>query len=320
MELRAAIERESDTVDTKALARAAQELSASYRDAAGRVPAFRSDAHRVAYLNVRMPATYAACARVFAELRARAPERPIRSLLDLGAGPGTALWAAAGSFPELTEAVLWERDAALANLGARLARDGVSPVFAAARWQGNDIRELSMESQLDGVVLAYVVNELPKDQASAVVEKAWRAAKEFLVIIEPGTPRGFRNMLGARDRLAAAGAHIAAPCPHERACPVASRPGDWCHFSVRLERTAMHRRLKQAEAGYEDEKFSYVIASRAPVTERPARILRHPGRHGGHFQLELCTAKGLERRIVSRSQKELYRLARRAEWGDGFPE
>lgn len=320
MELRAAIERESDAVEAKSLARAAQELSAAYRDPAGPPPAFRGDAQRVAYLNVRMPATYAACARVFAELRMRVPERPIHSLLDLGAGPGTALWAAAGIFPELSEAALWERDTALAALGERLARDGISPVFAGARWERKDITELAPGPKFDCVVLAYVVNELPRDRIAGVVDKAWGATNDFLVLIEPGTPRGFQNMLGARDRLAAAGAYVAAPCPHERACPVAARPGDWCHFSVRLERTALHRRLKQAEAGYEDEKFSYVIASRAPVAERPARILRHPGRHGGHFQLELCTTNGLERRIVSRSQKEMYRLARRAEWGDGFPE
>lgn len=319
-ELRAAIERESEAVEGRVLAHAAQELTAAYRDHFGLAPAFRNDAQRVAYLNVRMPATYAACARVFSELRERAPERPVRSLLDLGAGPGTAVWAAAEVFPELTSAVLWERDPALADLGERLSHSGLQAAVRESRWQVENICDFASSGGSDCVVLAYVINELPKDKRAAVIENAWRAAVNFLVIIEPGTPRGFQNMLEARSRLIASGAHIAAPCPHEQTCPVASRPGDWCHFSVRLERSALHRRLKQGELGHEDEKYSYVIASKHSVPERPARILRHPGRHGGHYQLDLCTINGLERRIVSRSQKELYHQARRAEWGDGFPE
>jgi ribosomal protein RSM22 (predicted rRNA methylase) len=94
--------------------------------------------------------------------------------------------------------------------------------------------------------------------------------------------------------------------------------GDWCHFAVRVERSVEHRRLKQGELGYEDEKFSYVIASKLPVQAPAARIVRHPMRYSGFTKLKLCTAEGLKEETVTRSQKEKYRAVKRAGWGSGW--
>ena len=91
---------------------------------------------------------------------------------------------------------------------------------------------------------------------------------------------------------------------------------DWCHFSQRLERSSEHRQLKGGGLGYEDEKFSYVVATRNDVTPAKERIVRHPRKHSGHVQLLLCTPRGLEERTITKSQKENYRKARKAEWGD----
>src|SRR5262249_16909277 len=120
--------------------------------------------------------------------------------------------------------------------------------------------------------------------------------------------------------LIASAAEILAPCPHKHACPMATG-GDWCHFSQRLERTAQHRQLKGGALGYEDEKFSYVIASRQDVPLESGPIVRHPGRHSGHIQLTLCTSAGrLETKTITRSSKQAFRLARKAEWGDTWEE
>ena len=93
---------------------------------------------------------------------------------------------------------------------------------------------------------------------------------------------------------------------------------DWCHFSARLERTSVHRRLKDASLGYEDEKFSYLIFSKSPVVAAEDRIIRHPRIHGGHVQLELCSPNGLQRITVGKSKKEAYRRARKVGWGDAW--
>ena len=134
------------------------------------------------------------------------------------------------------------------------------------------------------------------------------------MIIEPGTPEGFAIIRSLRQELLAVGAYLAAPCPHANECPTPA--GDWCHFSERLERTSEHRSTKGGQLGYEDEKYSYVIFSREPVALPAARILRHPRKHSGHTEFELCTPEGLKRETISRKQGERFRTAKKAEWGD----
>ena len=96
--------------------------------------------------------------------------------------------------------------------------------------------------------------------------------------------------------------------------------GDWCHFSQRVERTSEHRQLKGGMLGYEDEKFSYVVGARKSFPPANERIVRHPRKHSGHVQLMLCTSQGLENRTITKSQRESYRKARQAEWGDAWDE
>jgi ribosomal protein RSM22 (predicted rRNA methylase) len=166
------------------------------------------------------------------------------------------------------------------------------------------------------VIISYALGELAPS-AEALLRRAWSCAKQFLVVIEPGTPRGFSVVHAARTAMIASEAHILAPCPHNLACPM-SGTRDWCHFAQRLERTSQHRQLKQGALGYEDEKFSYVVAARESLPGAGARIVRHPQKHSGHVRLTLCAGRSIETCTVTRSQAQLYKLARRVEWGDAW--
>ena len=311
-----AIERETSKFDGKTLARAAANLSSRYQREDFASPVLTSDAHRAAYLAVRLPATFAANAHVLAEVRRLTGGERIETLLDLGAGPGTALLAAQDVFPELRRADLVETDPAWLSLGQRL----VQQVYPHTRvsWVRHDIRQPLQAEFHDMVVISYALGELPRGVVENLILAAWKMTGKFLVIIEPGTTRGFGTIHSVRSALIASGVRILAPCPHHNACPMAVA-GDWCHFSQRVERTSLHRRLKGADLGYEDEKFSYLIATREECVTPAARIVRHPRKHSGHIQLTLCTAEGLKQETVTKSQKELYRAARNAEWGDGWP-
>jgi ribosomal protein RSM22 (predicted rRNA methylase) len=116
--------------------------------------------------------------------------------------------------------------------------------------------------------------------------------------------------------LIALGATITAPCPHDGTCPM--QGGDWCHFGVRVQRSRLQRRVKSGDRGFEDEKYSYVVASKQSPAERSSRILRRPERRGGHIRLRLCTDVGAEDIVVAKRDGERYRWARKAEWGDTF--
>src|SRR5262249_4794506 len=102
-------------------------------------------------------------------------------------------------------------------------------------------------------------------------------------------------------------------------CPMLHLPGQWCHFAARVERTSIHRRIKDASLGHEDEKFSYVVFSRNTTSRASARIIRHPLKRTGHVKLQLCAQQGLKPETVSRRQKELYHAARDVKWGDAWP-
>lgn len=307
-----AIDRETAGVERRIVARAASDLTERYKreDFAVAMP---SEAHRAAYLSVRLPATYAAGWRVFSELRSLAAGTEINSMLDLGAGPGTAVHAAGEIFPSLHAATLVESDPRWVEIGKRLLAES----SIRAEWRQADLRAGQPLPPRDLVVISYALGELGPASAEVLLRQAWSCANRFLAIIEPGTMRGFGVVNAARSSLISAGAALLAPCPHALACPMA-QAGDWCHFAQRLERTAEHRRFKGGALGYEDEKFSYVIAGRPPLAAAQARIVRHPRKHSGHVQLTLCTASGLETRTVTKSQKDQYKKARQAEWGDAW--
>ena len=299
----------------QSLTQAATEMSEHYRSqrsASSRVMA--TAAHRLAYAAVRMPATFAAARSVFTAIRRLMPDRRITSLLDLGAGPGTAGWAALEVFEELQQITLVEQDAGWIQLGKSLAQTGENAMLAQADWVQANLRAIASFTAHDLVVSSYALGEMAPKVARALVQASWAATRTAIVIIEPGTMRGFGLMRELRDELIALGGHVIAPCPHQYACPMPAN--DWCHFAQRFPRSSLHRRLKIGTLGYEDEKFSYIVASKhlsKPVT---ARVIRHPLRHAGHTHLRLCTADGLQSITVTRSDNAPWQRARKSEWGD----
>src|SRR5215467_5324208 len=108
--LRQAIDRALQGVAVADLATAATALSQRYRQDRpeqrhdGRLlVASRRDA--LAYIAVRMPATYAAVRASFDAITDARPDFAPSTMLDVGAGPATALWAAADCWPALADAL-----------------------------------------------------------------------------------------------------------------------------------------------------------------------------------------------------------------------
>src|SRR5256714_3672985 len=252
-ELAQAIERETSRFNSAELRRATAELSRRYRDDGGCKQPITSLAERAAYLLTRLPATFAATSAVLREIKERVPHFRPRSLLDLGAGPGTAGWAAAESFPEIERIVLVERDAETVAAGKKLAASASHAALRSAEWIAAEFSDFQAKEKFDLVVMAYALAELKPSRRGPAIECGWAAGK-VLAIIGPGTPAGFASIVQARTQLIAAGAGLVAPCPHEEECPMRGSTRDWCHFSERLERSSLHRRLKSGDLGYEDEK------------------------------------------------------------------
>jgi ribosomal protein RSM22 (predicted rRNA methylase) len=302
------------------LVRAAEALSRRYRDRESRPqgPGRLTPIERLAYATVRLPATAAALDAVLGALARHTGVTPT-TILDLGAGPATALWPAVSRWPQLSRVTLVDRDPEMLRLGLQMWRHAYPPTAAGPDVVTRAGDLVSAGDRADVVIAAYAIAELDDASAACAVDAALAQAAHAVVLVEPGTPDGFARIRAARERLLAQGAHIVAPCPHGGPCPMTA--GDWCHFAVRLDRSRAHRQAKHGALGWEDEKFAYVIAtpgSAAPGRLAPARVLRRPLRGTGHVRLVLCTPSGVEDAVVTR-RDEMYRAARDVEWGDPWP-
>lgn len=348
-ELRRALAGLVDGLPPKQAAGAVQRLIDSYRGTTPTsAPVLRGRPDVVAYAAYRMPATFGAASAALSALAARVPHWAPGGHLDLGGGTGAAVWAAArvwgdgaagadGAEPEeprRTTVLDWAEPALALGRELAVAAGGAEGAAAlrGVRWRRRSLRSAAPGGEADAplpeadlVTVSYVLGELDEADRGAAVDAALGAVAGSggaVVVIEPGTPDGYERVRTARRQLTDAGLRILAPCPHSGRCPI--EPGtDWCHFSARIGRSSLHRRVKGGSLPYEDEKYAYVAAAGpalAPAAAAPSRIVRRPQLRKGQVLLDLCEAgEGLRRSTVTKRHGAAYRAARDAAWGDAWP-
>jgi ribosomal protein RSM22 (predicted rRNA methylase) len=314
--LRLAVENALEGVPLADLKRAADRLSHRYRGEVrdGRLHLPDRLAAQ-AYLATRLPATYAAISASLAAVAEMRPGFAPATLLDVGAGPGSALWAAHDRWDGLQDATLVETSDAIRKVGTSLSQG--LPVRTS--WIDADIETgLPSLPRADLVTLAYVLDELPPVLIGRLIDRLWGMTGDTLVVVEPGTPAGWRRILAVRDRLMAAGADLVAPCPHQAACPLATP--DWCHFARRVARSRLHRLAKNADVPWEDEKYIFIAASMVPSDSPAARVIAPPQSASGTVRLKLCRQDGTAAaKLVSKREGTPFKTARRLDWGDAVP-
>lgn len=312
--LRQAIETLLDGMTINELAVAAKRLSARYRAEVkdGRMH-LDGMAAAHAYIAARMPATLAAMEAVFAQMSESGLAPQI--LLDCGAGPGTVLFAAMEHFSTLKKADLIEQSPHIRAVGQKLTTilDGID-----IHWHNSNVEQDTLPAtKADLVTLSYVLDELHDDAQDKLVDVLWQKTAMALVLVEPGTPAGWRRLMRQRARLLQQGAHMLAPCPHADACPLVAP--DWCHFAARLARSRIHRLTKEADVAWEDEKFSFIAVSRVKTEMPQVRVIAPPQKGSGKVSLKLCCNDGsMAKKMFTRSEGEFFKAARRCEWGDAL--
>lgn len=314
-DLKAALAAKSEGLSRIDAAKRASIMSETYRGGGTSAP-IRTEQDALAYALARMPATYAAIAASLHALREVRPDFAPATLLDVGAGPATASWAAAQAFDTLTDFTAIDANPAL----RALACDTVAGSrLAAMRYVADDVLAgLAAMVSADLVIASYVINELGGADRDTLTDLMWQKARDTLLVVEPGTPAGYARILALRARLIAQGAHVIAPCPHDNACPLTAP--DWCHFSQRLPRSRAHKQLKGADVPFEDERFIYVSLSRSQSKVSAARVLAQPALNKVAVSAKLCAPTGLSWVSVPRRDKPAYAAARRWDWGDTAPD
>jgi ribosomal protein RSM22 (predicted rRNA methylase) len=318
LELREAMGNVLEGVSRAELSERAGRISALYRVGKASAQAIRDQTDALAYMVSRLPATYAAIRHVLGRLQERCPDFIPDSVADLGAGPGTASWAAADIWPGIHVISQFDVNAPLLNLGKKLLESAsCEPLRQARIVEADLVRKPSMDTGTALTIAGYLLSELRGRGMQKLLATAWRACTGALVLIEPGTPQGYRRILESRNLVIAMGGKVVAPCPHQLPCPLVAP--DWCHFAQRIARTRDHRTVKSAALSFEDEKFSYLIVVRESLSAGAAggRILASPEVNKAGWTGKLCMPDGSDAIVhVPKRDSEAFQRVKNTVWGD----
>lgn len=299
-------------------------------------------AETLAFLAYEMEGTFACTHAVFSELRKRLPEFQPTSVLDFGAGPGTASWVAKDFYGDQVQKYRVVEPSQSMVDAAEVLLEGF-PGLSVRRSIADMTRDINAGNRYDLIVVSYVFSDITNDfERVATTSALWELLSDngCLVVVDRGSPWGSHHVRSARqfildsvaeDEESNEAARIIAPCPHHFECPAAG--STWCHF---VQRSPIVSKPREATPkrwhGQKGSKFSYMIMqktrkgsdeAKAATEKQPvARMLRGPLLATRHVHLDLCTPEGkLERRAVTRgkSLREVYRASRKAHWGALWP-
>jgi ribosomal protein RSM22 (predicted rRNA methylase) len=270
----------------------------------------------LAYCLYRLPATYASLQYLFDTIEKQGVVFSPTSLLEFGCGPGTSYFALKEKYPLMKEALCIDHSEHFLSLFRTLAEKAHMSLPTLIH-QGSQSVQLP-DRTWDVGVLSYILGEIEESEQVRMVEKMLSHCQHVL-IVEPGTPAGFSNILRARKAALAQGFQILAPCPHSMECPM-QKTKTWCHVRVRLERPHFQQKMKDATLSYEDEALCYLILYKGKSFSTP-RVVDHPQKRKGHMHLSLCQSDGeLKKIVVSKKRGDLYTRSKELLWGDQFCE
>jgi ribosomal protein RSM22 (predicted rRNA methylase) len=90
-----------------------------------------------------------------------------------------------------------------------------------------------------------------------------------------------------------------------------------------VPRSREHRLAKGGASPFEDEKYSYVVATRpgVAVITYAARVLAPPRSSKAGVELKLCSHDGtIDEPFVGKRDAAAFASVRRAWWGDALPQ
>lgn len=310
IELKEALEKQILDIENKKILENTQNIIKRYREnnSTG-MKLIHTKEEAITYSLYRMPSTYCA---VYSALKhsLEMQDFTINSCIDVGAGTGAASWAIHNMLG-IDDITCLENDEIMMNSGKKIMKN---TTLENVKWEKFNICTDEINQKADIVVTSYMINELIEEEKEEAILKMWASTNNILLIIEPGTPNGFKNILKARDVLLKNRANILAPCCNNQKCNIDEN--DWCSFYVRVNRSGIQKRAKNGELGYEDEKFSYIAVSKTKAKTPKERILRHPQINTGFVKVKLCTSNGVEEKIYSKKMGEIYKKIRKLNAGD----
>lgn len=282
-----------------------------------------------AYFALRAPATFAQIYGALSQTCQLFPTWQPKTMLDLGAGTGSGLWAARQVFASIDDYTAVERDAHCARYGRELAK----VIEHTHRWIEKDLARtaaLPQESQesYDLVILSSVLNECTPETLRTILAYAWKRCAGVLLIIEPHATYGYATIADAQQYTKSISEEENLVAPYIDGQFVADES---IYFSQRITRPEFLRMIRQeqrkqsattggsvlAASDWEECGFYYLAYSRQQPEILPqGRIASPTVVHKGYLERSILTHEGVVQNSVQKRDKEAFRLAKKQRWGD----
>lgn len=248
-------------------------------------------------------------------------------VLDLGAGPGTAVlgirefFRQRGNSPYLEFTAVDQVGENLKEAETLFREAGVGTdsraVLTTVR---SSIEAITGRSggPFDIIVLSNVLNEMFLREADRIRKRTelvrsimarLLAANGSCIIIEPALQETSRDLLMVRDGMVDGGSHAYAPCLVQGHCPALMNPRDWCHEDRPWDPPEIIREIDSRIGLRKDSlKFSYLVLRKDGLTladvsgEGSYRVVSEPLISKGKRELFLCGREG--RRLTTRLDKD----------------
>lgn len=312
IEIKRYIENKLNITNKNDLQNNAKAISLSYRTNEGKGKRLiKNENEAIAYAISRMPATYGAVYESLKNsLEIYSPD--IRTVADIGAGTGAAT-IAVNELLKVEKIECFERENSMQEIGKNIFKN-YSDLSDKTNWRKLDVCSDEITEKYDLVVTSYMLNEISDKQKDSIIEKLWDISTKMLLIVEPGTMQGYKNIMNAKKKIIEMGGKIIAPCRNTE-CKLPK--DDWCNFSCRVQRTKIHKELKDGDVPYEDEKYIYLSASKETINKTDKmRILRHPKINSGFVKIKVCNDDEIREITITKKDKDRFKIARKSKAGD----
>ena len=259
-----------------------------------------TESDSILYALSRMPATFSVNLTLLDTLREQGFITNIKTAFDVGSGTGAGYFALS-EFDKDIKVTLFERDKNMISIFNRFD--------TGKKVQKFDLVCDNFDEKADLVVSSYVLSELSDENRITAAKKLFNAAEKYLLLIDTGTPKVWKQMMKLKTELEKIGGFIVAPCMSG----VCGLENDYCQFYARVERSSVHRIIKEATLSYEDEKYFYLLITKQPHCQNAKfRIIRRPFINSNVTTLMLCGENGVEQKDYTKRNKEEYKKAKKA--------
>ncbi|MBO7219136.1 MAG: methyltransferase domain-containing protein [Clostridia bacterium] len=273
----------------------------------------KNDAEVYAYLSTRMCATTTIVFDVLNRIDS-VVDFDINTALDIGSGTGAALWAMDNLFPSASVTALELQNCMVKY--SKILSESLS--LDVSYVEGNILSKTTCDKlpSVDLVIESFMLNELSDSDRLKAVDTICDKTNDYVVLIEPGTPKSYERMMKIRDYVLSKGFSLILPCPHSNPCPLNN---DYCNFSVRVERSSVERQVKGGTLSFEDEKYFYLDFRKNSNTNLTTKsiVIRHPVYRKNCVDIKLCDkANGIVTKTITKSDKSNYKYVKKLSHGD----